>query len=75
MLVEGEDADDLLVVGDQAYVAANYEREHPMGRDLLWSRPDREASLRRCMELGRGHDATVIFGHDPDQFDRFDELI
>jgi glyoxylase-like metal-dependent hydrolase (beta-lactamase superfamily II) len=75
LLVEHEDAEDLLVVGDQAYVAANYEREHPMGLDLLWSRPDWEASLRRCTELGRRHDATVIFGHDPDQFDRFDELL
>jgi glyoxylase-like metal-dependent hydrolase (beta-lactamase superfamily II) len=46
-----------------------------MGRDLLCSRPDWEASLRRCTELGRRHDATVIFGHDPDQFDRFDELL
>lgn len=75
LLVERDDGGDLLVVGDEAYVAANYEHEHPMGRDLLWSRPEWEASLRRCKDLERRHDATVVFGHDPDQFERFDELL
>jgi hypothetical protein len=59
----------------EAYVAANYEDEHPMGRDLLWSRPDWRASLRRCKEIERRRDATVVFGRDADQFDRFDELL
>jgi glyoxylase-like metal-dependent hydrolase (beta-lactamase superfamily II) len=61
-----------LVVGDQAYVAANYENGAPMGASLLWSRRDWERSLARCRNLERRHDATVLYGHDADQIAALD---
>jgi glyoxylase-like metal-dependent hydrolase (beta-lactamase superfamily II) len=69
LLVEDGAADDrdLLVVGDLAYSAKNYEDGHPMGRDLLDSRPDWRASLRRAREIERRRDALVVYGHDPEQ--------
>jgi glyoxylase-like metal-dependent hydrolase (beta-lactamase superfamily II) len=64
----------LLLTGDQAYVGANYEGERPLGAGLLWSRTDWERSLRRCRELERRTGARVVYGHDPEQVARFDEL-
>ncbi|WP_255150829.1 N-acyl homoserine lactonase family protein [Halorarius halobius] len=77
LLVEGGTADgrDLFVVGDQAYSAANYEDGHPMGRDLLHSRPDWEASLRRCRDVERRRDPLVVYGHDPEQVDRLPDVL
>ncbi|WP_255197115.1 N-acyl homoserine lactonase family protein [Halorarius litoreus] len=69
------DGDDLLVIGDEAYNALNYEAEHPMGRDLLHSRLDWEASLRRCKDLQRRRDAVVVYGHDPEQVASLPELL
>jgi glyoxylase-like metal-dependent hydrolase (beta-lactamase superfamily II) len=63
------------VVGDQAYNTANYVDAHPMGRDLLHSRPDWEASLRRCRDLQRRRDAVVVYGHDPEQVAELPELL
>lgn len=74
LAVERE-AGDVLVAGDQAYLEANYRDAHPMGRDLLWSRPEWEASLRGCREYERRHDALVVYGHDPDQVERLPELL
>lgn len=69
LIVERGAADgrDLVVAGDLAYSAANYEDGHPMGRDLLHSRPDWEASRRRVRAIERRRDALVVYGHDPEQ--------
>ncbi len=69
------DGRDLLVVGDLAYAARNYEDGHPMGRDLLDSRPDWRASLRRAKEVARRRDALVVYGHDPDQVAQLPTLL
>ena len=58
----------VLFTGDQAYVAANYEEGRPLGAGLLWSRPDWLASLDRLRDIERRLGATVVYGHDPDQF-------
>jgi glyoxylase-like metal-dependent hydrolase (beta-lactamase superfamily II) len=77
LLVEDGAADDrdLLVVGDLAYSAKNYEDGHPMGRDLLDSRPDWRASLRRAREIERRRDALVVYGHDPEQVAELPDLL
>ncbi|MFB6117157.1 N-acyl homoserine lactonase family protein [Halosegnis sp.] len=77
LLIEAGAADgrDLLIVGDLAYTAHNYEDGHPMGRDLLDSRPDWRASLRRARDIERRRDALVIYGHDPEQVAALPELL
>ncbi|MFC7226619.1 N-acyl homoserine lactonase family protein [Salinirubellus salinus] len=59
----------LLVVGDQAYAAPNYEQGASMGASLLWSTRDWHESRSLCRELERRHDATVVFGHDAAQME------
>lgn len=69
MLVERNDSHPVLFIGDQAYVAANYEDAHPLGAALLWSRPDWEESLHRLRDIERRRDPAVVYGHDPEQFE------
>lgn len=59
----------LLVIGDQAYMRANYDDELPLGAGLLWSKRAWYDSLRWAKEIERRHDATVICGHDADDLD------
>lgn len=59
----------LLFTSDQAYVEYNYAEKHPLGARLLWSRPDWTESLHRLKDLQRRHDAEVVYGHDPVQFE------
>lgn len=59
-----------LFTGDQAYLRANYEHDVPLGPTLLWDRLAWRDSQRWLKELERRHDATVICGHDPDDFER-----
>jgi glyoxylase-like metal-dependent hydrolase (beta-lactamase superfamily II) len=58
----------LLVVGDEAYVAANWEGQ-PMSAGLTWSSTDWRESRHRLRELARRHDAEPLFGHDLDRFE------
>ena len=69
------DGRDLLVVGDLAYTGYNYEDGHPMGRDLLHSRPDWRASRRRARDIEARRDALVVYGHDPEQVERLPDLL
>jgi len=66
---------DLFVVGDLAYTGYNYEGGHPMGRDLLHSRPDWAASRRRARDIEARRDALVVYGHDPEQVERLPERL
>lgn len=77
LVVESGAADgrDLVIAGDLAYSAANYEDGHPMGRDLLHSRPDWEASCRRVRDIEARRDALVVYGHDPEQVAALPELL
>ncbi|MFC4436878.1 MULTISPECIES: N-acyl homoserine lactonase family protein [Natrialbaceae] len=62
--LELDEAGTVFVAGDQAYVRANYEDEHPMGGSLLWSKRAWFESLRLLEEEERRNDAQVICGHD-----------
>ncbi len=69
-LLERDDAEDLLVAGDAAFLEANYEEGRSMGASLLADSRAAGESLSFLRELERRHDARVVYGHDPDQFDR-----
>jgi glyoxylase-like metal-dependent hydrolase (beta-lactamase superfamily II) len=67
-LIERAGGEDLLIVGDEAYVAANYEGR-PMATSLLWSNRDWRESLDRVRDVERRTDAAVLLGHDLDRFE------
>lgn len=58
----------VLVVGDEAYMRANFEDEHPMAQSLLWSNRAWSESLKRAKTIVAETDATPIFGHDLEEF-------
>jgi len=60
---------DLLIAGDQAFLAPNYEADRSMGASLLHDSRAWARSRRRLRDIERRTGATVLYGHDPDQFD------
>jgi hypothetical protein len=61
-----------LVVGDEAYVTANYDDEQAMATSLLWSSYDWLESLKRAKDLQRRYgipDEDVLLGHDLERFE------
>ena len=68
-VVHHDDAGTLAFAGDEIYQAENYEDETPLGAGLLWSHRHWFDSLQTLKELERRHDAEIVYGHDPDQFD------
>ncbi len=69
-LIDRVDGPPVLVVGDEAYVGANYEDGRPMATGLLWSNRDWHESLQYARDIERRHDATVLLGHDLDRFEQ-----
>jgi N-acyl homoserine lactone hydrolase len=65
--VEREDT-DLLVAGDEAFLAANYEDGQEMGSSLVYDSRAWARSRRKLKDIERRTDATVLYGHDTDQF-------
>lgn len=59
----------LVFTGDEIYQAENYEEEMPLGAGLLWSKRHWFETLQRIKDLERRYDATVVYGHDPDQYE------
>lgn len=59
----------LVFTGDEIYQAENYEEEMPLGAGLLWSQRHWFETLQRIKDLERRHDAEVVYGHDPDQYE------
>jgi len=68
--IERESADDLLIAGDVAFLAPNYEQGRDMGASLLSDSRAWTESRRKLQERERRSGATVLYGHDPDQFER-----
>lgn len=62
-----ENATDLLIAGDVAFLAENY-RGRSMGASLVYDSRAQAASLRKLKERERRSGATVLYGHDPEQF-------
>ncbi|SDJ97579.1 Metallo-beta-lactamase superfamily protein [Halovenus aranensis] len=60
---------DVLIAGDEAFLAPNYEEGREMGTSLVYDSQAWEASRRKLEDRERRSDATVIYGHDPDQFE------
>jgi len=68
-LLKREDAENVLVAGDVAFLAANYEEGRSMGASLLYDSKANEASVDFLKDLERRYDARVVYGHDPEQFE------
>jgi hypothetical protein len=60
--------DPLLVVGDEAYVEANYAGQ-AMATSLLWSTAAWRESLARCRDIEREAGAEILLGHDLSVFE------
>ncbi|MBX0284840.1 N-acyl homoserine lactonase family protein [Halomicroarcula sp. F28] len=60
--------DPLLVVGDEAYVEANYAGQS-MATSLLWSNAAWRESLARCRDIERETGAEILLGHDLSVFE------
>ncbi len=63
------DDETLIFAGDEIYQDVNYEDEVPLGAGLLWSHRHWFESLQEIKDLQRRHDAEVVYGHDPDQYE------
>jgi glyoxylase-like metal-dependent hydrolase (beta-lactamase superfamily II) len=68
LVVEHDDAGTLAFASDHLETARNYREEVPPGPGLLWGRTEWFESLWKLKDLVRRRDATVIYGHDSDQF-------
>lgn len=66
--IEREDG-DILIAGDEAFLAENYEQGREMGSSLVYDSRGWAESRRKLEDRERRTDATVIYGHDPDQFE------
>jgi N-acyl homoserine lactone hydrolase len=69
-LIRREGDENVIVAGDVAFLEANYEEGRSMGASLLTDSRAWGESRRFLQDLERRHDARVIYGHDPDQFER-----
>jgi len=58
----------LLIVGDEAYVKANYAGQ-PMATSLLWNNGAWKESLEQCRDRQRATGAEVLLGHDLSVFE------
>ena len=58
----------LLVVGDEAYVEANYAGQS-MATSLLWNNGAWKESLERCRDIQRETGAEILLGHDLSVFE------
>lgn len=60
--------ESVIFTSDLVNVRENYRAERPLGAGLMWNHQAWYESIRRVKDLERRHDATVVFGHDADQF-------
>jgi N-acyl homoserine lactone hydrolase len=68
-MIHLDDHGTIVFSGDEIYQDVNYEDEVPLGAGLLWGNQEWFESLQTLKELERYHDAEVVYGHDPDQFE------
>lgn len=59
----------LVFTGDQMYMSENLEEGIPLGAHLLWGKTEWRDSVQRIQAMQREHDAEVVYGHDPEQFE------
>jgi glyoxylase-like metal-dependent hydrolase (beta-lactamase superfamily II) len=63
--------DTVILTSDQFYLDPNYRDKVPLGAGLLWDREAWARCLNRIQDMERRHGATVVYGHDPEQFQQF----
>lgn len=59
----------VIFTSDLCDVAANYRSERPLGAGLMWNHQEWYESVRWVKDLERRFDATVVYGHDAEQFE------
>jgi len=64
------EGDDLLIAGDEAFLAPNYEAGREMGASLVYDSRAWAESRRKLLDIERRSGATVLYGHDLEQFER-----
>jgi glyoxylase-like metal-dependent hydrolase (beta-lactamase superfamily II) len=64
------DTRTVLIGGDVAFLAPNYEDDRSMGASLIHDSQALNESLRMLRERERRTDATVLYGHDSEQIER-----
>jgi glyoxylase-like metal-dependent hydrolase (beta-lactamase superfamily II) len=64
------DSGTVLIGGDVAFLAENYEAGRAMGSSLIHDSQALHRSLRKLNDRERRTDATVLYGHDSDQIER-----
>lgn len=69
LMIHLDDHGTVIFASDEVYRETNYVDEVPLGAGLLWSKPHWHDSLKKLQDLERRHDAQVIYGHDPAQFE------
>lgn len=69
-LIQRPDDENVLIAGDEAFLEANYEKGRSMGASLLSDSRAWAESRQFLRDLERRHDARVVYGHDPEQFER-----
>jgi len=62
--------EDLLIAGDEAFLAPNYEQGREMGSSIVYDSRAWAESRRKLLDIERRTGATVLYGHDPAQFER-----
>ena len=72
-MIHLDDHGTVIFTGDQVYMTENIEHEIPLGAPLIWGKTEWFDSLRRIKELQRRHDAEIVVGHDPEQFETIRE--
>ncbi|MFB6134084.1 MAG: N-acyl homoserine lactonase family protein, partial [Halanaeroarchaeum sp.] len=68
-MIHLDDHGTIIFASDEVYRETNYVDEVPLGAGLLWSKPHWKDSLSLLKDLERRHDAEVVYGHDPEQFE------
>ena len=73
--IERDGEDNIVIVGDVAFVAENYEDGREMSASLVHDSSAWRESRRKLRDIERRTDATVLYGHDPEQFENLPRQI
>jgi glyoxylase-like metal-dependent hydrolase (beta-lactamase superfamily II) len=69
------DKTDLLIAGDEAFLAENYEEGQEMASSLVSDSRDWEQSRRKLLDIERRTGATVLYGHDMENFEELQQQL
>ena len=68
MIVKTEHHGNFLFTSDAIYTRESFEKELPPGGTINKTEDEFYSELELIKKMQEEYDATLIFGHDPDQF-------